>query len=77
MPKELAHPPELTPYQQRALAQAKQWISGESVHNTIDDECCPDFSCCEPNLFTRNRLSRIDHFNKWAAKVGAPLHHDD
>jgi hypothetical protein len=28
--------------------QLEKWVKGESVHNTERDECCPDFSCCNP-----------------------------
>ena len=32
--------------------QLKKWVAGESVHNGPhgEGECCPDFSCCKPNL---------------------------
>lgn len=30
--------------------QLERWIAGESVHNDSRDECCPDFSCCKPEL---------------------------
>jgi len=30
--------------------QLALWVSGESVHNSARDECCPDFSCCQPSL---------------------------
>lgn len=26
--------------------QVKEWVKGNPLHNTIRDECCPDFSCC-------------------------------
>lgn len=26
--------------------QLKHWVKGTPLHNTIRDECCPDFSCC-------------------------------
>lgn len=26
------------------------WVFGKSTHNTLRDECCPDFSCCYPNI---------------------------
>lgn len=29
--------------------QLEQWVNGVSVHNNERDECCPDFSCCNPN----------------------------
>jgi len=31
-------------------AQLALWLEGASVHNTDPDECCPDFSCCRPEL---------------------------
>ena len=27
--------------------QLAKWAAGESIHG---DQCCPDFSCCEPEL---------------------------
>ena len=30
--------------------QLKEWVEGNSIHNDARDECCPDFSCCEPEL---------------------------
>lgn len=29
-----------------SLKQLERWVAGESVHNSTQDECCPDFSCC-------------------------------
>ena len=26
--------------------QVKRWAEGFPLHNTVRDECCPDFSCC-------------------------------
>lgn len=31
-------------------AQLTEWVAGNPIHNTLRDECCPDFSCCEPEL---------------------------
>ena len=28
--------------------QVFMWVQGNSLHNPIRDECCPDFSCCDP-----------------------------
>ena len=36
--------------------QLEKWINGESVHNDKRDECCPDFSCCEPELLADREL---------------------
>lgn len=33
--------------------QLEQWVIGNSVHRydgTLDGQCCPDFSCCMPEL---------------------------
>ena len=39
--------------------QLRRWVDGESVHRLFtvkrlkcddDGECCPDFSCCKPEL---------------------------
>lgn len=30
--------------------QLEQWVQGNPVHNDVDGECCPDFSCCKPEL---------------------------
>jgi len=30
--------------------QVDLWVQGRSVHNPDRDECCPDFSCCQPDL---------------------------
>ena len=37
-------------YQDRSNCQLLAWVEGRSYHNDADDECCPDFSCCNPNL---------------------------
>lgn len=33
--------------------QLAKWVAGNSVHNgatPAEGECCPDFSCCRPEL---------------------------
>ena len=30
--------------------QMEKWLAGHPEHNTERDECCPDFSCCQPHL---------------------------
>jgi hypothetical protein len=30
--------------------QLTEWVKGNPFHNDVDDECCPDFSCCRPEL---------------------------
>lgn len=40
-------------YKARVLEQLDCWVDG-----VIDDECCPDFSCCEPDLYQRDETVR-------------------
>lgn len=30
--------------------QLADWLNGNPVHDGLRDECCPDFSCCHPEL---------------------------
>jgi hypothetical protein len=64
-------------YKQRARLQALAWINGDSVHNRIDDECTPDFSCCEPECFEQDRHKRIASYNAWAMRNGFARYTDD
>lgn len=63
----------LSAYRQRVVEQGQQWINGNPRHNTIDDECCPDFSCCEPLLFMSDRVDRLEYYNRQAKKYGWPI----
>ena len=45
-------PEEARAYQARVQEQLTAWVNGISVHNHVDGECCPDFSCCHPELKT-------------------------
>jgi hypothetical protein len=55
----------MTPYQRRALTQGRLWIKGMSYHNSIDDECCPDFSCCYPEMGIMDKKERIKRVQMW------------
>ena len=37
-------------YKERVGCQLSEWDKGNPIHNDIDGECCPDFSCCQPKL---------------------------
>ena len=39
-------------YKERIEYQLKEWVSGNPIHNQVEDECCPDFSCCKPELLS-------------------------
>ena len=38
--------------------QLAKWLEGESIHNTTRDECCPDFSCCKPELLADEKTRK-------------------
>ncbi len=40
----------LEAYRVRIDEQTQRWLGGKPVHNDVDGECCPDFSCCQPEL---------------------------
>jgi hypothetical protein len=46
-------------YKIRCKHQLIKWVNGESIHNNIDDECCPDFSCCNKNVHTDKIIREI------------------
>jgi len=51
-------------YRERARIQCLHWAMGKSYHNDIDNECCPDFSCCYPDLFERNEAKRWKQYHR-------------
>jgi len=42
-------------------AQLEGWIAGKPEHNTRFNECCPDFSCCRPELLVPEKVRRQFH----------------
>lgn len=55
-------------YRERARNQSLIWAQGRPYHEPVNDECCPDFSCCFPNLFTQDAEKR---WQAHAAQYGA------
>jgi hypothetical protein len=45
-------------YQERVRVQTLRWAMGDPYHNSVDNECCPDFSCCHPDMFEKDTLKR-------------------
>lgn len=39
--------------------QLKKWVAGESLCPNDDGECCPDFSCCKPELQSDERTRQV------------------
>jgi hypothetical protein len=46
------------------LRQVRLWREGISIHNQINGECCPDFSCCYPDMLTPEVKRR-----EWADRI--------
>lgn len=53
------------------LQQTKLWVDGRSVHRIVKHpsgkmtwECCPDFSCCNPELLTKPKSKRVEMWKK-------------
>ncbi|MCK5127930.1 MAG: hypothetical protein KAR42_16855 [candidate division Zixibacteria bacterium] len=46
--------------------QLKLWVKGKSTHNDKRNECCPDFSCCRPELLApeHERKTFLKSFQK-------------
>lgn len=51
-------------YKERVKAQTLKWAQGVPYHNRIDDECCPDFSCCQPDMFEQDEAKRWEYYRK-------------
>jgi hypothetical protein len=55
-------------YHERAHSQMLSWAMGKPYHEPHNDECCPDFSCCFPDLFTTDATER---WARYQARYGA------
>ena len=56
-------------YRERAKVQCLSWAMGNSYHNKIDNECCPDFSCCIPDMFEQDQSKRWKQYhNEYGGK---------
>lgn len=53
-------------YKERYNNQLEEWARGNPIHNNIDNECCPDFSCCELDLLQPDEIRKTfkEVFNK-------------
>jgi hypothetical protein len=46
-------------YQEKRDEQLREWVKGNPIHNDagVDGgECCPDFSCCSPELLAPRKV---------------------
>ena len=39
--------------------QLELWLQGKPVHNKTRNECCPDFSCCNPKLLAPKKIRQV------------------
>lgn len=46
-------------YKERLNKQTLEWLKGNPQHNKVDDECCPDFSCCKPELLAPLEIRQV------------------
>jgi len=55
----------------RSYEQLVDWMNGISKHNNIDDECCPDFTCCANILPDDANAKRLvyEHFMEHNCEV--------
>lgn len=51
-------------YEERIRSQTLSWAMGKPYHDRVTDECCPDFSCCYPDLFTADDAERWRHYRE-------------
>ena len=60
----------MTSYQKAILAQTEAWVNGFSYHGTDTNECCPDFSCCRPELFQTDSNKRAAELHRLQIQYG-------
>jgi hypothetical protein len=53
-------------YHIRTLRQITAWANGLARHNEVDDECCPDMSCCHPVLAEPDMEQRLATLRTYA-----------
>jgi len=46
-------------YLDRLHTQTSEWLKGNPQHNAVDGECCPDFSCCNPELLAPKEVREL------------------
>ena len=44
------------PYVLTSDEQLQEWLAGRPMHNYLRNECCPDFSCCQPDALVSQTL---------------------
>lgn len=57
-------PSQSASYRERMRVQCLSWAMGNPYHERTDNECCPDFSCCDPALFERDEAARWSYYHE-------------
>lgn len=57
--------------------QLVEWVNGNPTHNKKRDECCPDFSCCFPQHFEKDRKFRMQYAIEVAKGHGLVMEETD
>jgi hypothetical protein len=60
----------VTAYRKAVLAQTEAWVNGFSYHSQETNECCPDFSCCVPDMFEKDASKRADRLQDLQQQYG-------
>lgn len=62
--------PQLSPERYKAALRSQLfcWANGYSYHCPVSDECCPDFSCCFPDMKVEDQEARWKHYRDEIAK---------
>lgn len=66
-----------TGYKERASAQREACARGEHKHNPYEDECCPCFGCCVPELAEPDEDPALDDAQTEACARGEHVHNED
>lgn len=58
-----------TDYIDKKIEISFRWLNGKPEHDKIYNECCHDFSCCVPELFTENFEDRLKIHTNFCDKL--------
>ena len=56
--------PDRPEYRERVRVQCLNGALAKPVHTRIADECCPDFSCCRPDMFEKDQVKRWEYYHR-------------
>ena len=70
MTRSLPRPHRPHDYDARSKSQMLAWALGSPYHDHVIGECCPDFSCCYPDMFTKDSNERWRRYRERYAATG-------